>query len=160
MASFIFSHTWLIENQSVEAPSSDSKLAGESTWWGAERVCSQVTGNLWEHLASREIRKSASKRGKHLSMSGLLKRWEVSVLSGRGNNCALKRDFKRPVVSVENRLQHVKEMAHEGPPRYRHVVDQTVWSGGTADTICPTVLLSIILWNHICLPAVMFRETG
>lgn len=36
-------------------------------------------------------------------------------------------------------------MAHEGPPCYRHVVDQTVWGRGTVDTMssCPRVHLIV-----------------
>lgn len=108
--------------------------------WAVRHVHSQVTGNLWEHLG---ILWSKNERGvgvKPWTMSGLLKRWEVTVLSGRGEIIVLLKVTSKGQSchwrTVSKPWKKPKEeVAHEGLHLYLHMQDQTVCSPRVRDCV-------------------------
>lgn len=113
-------------------------VAGEPAWeeaggWVVRHVHSQVTENLWEHLGIFWSKNEGEKKVKPWSMSGLLKRWEVTVLSGRGEIIVLLKATSKGQSchgrTVSKTWRKPKEeVAYEGLHLYLHMLDQTICS--------------------------------
>lgn len=115
-------------------------------WWGM--FTAKWPGIYGSTLASCGVRmRRRKKKVKPWSKSGLLKRWEVTVLSGQGEIIVLLKATSKGqschLRTVSNPWRKPKEeVAHEGLHLFLQMLDQTVCSPPTEELCTPHVSLS------------------